>query len=153
MRISTVCYIQYQDQVLMLYRNKKDLDVNRGKWIGLGGKLEAGESPDEAMKREVLEESGIVLDNYKTLGLLTFCYEALETEYIFVYKATVDKPDHQPCNEGELAWIPKQEIMNLPLWEGDKIFLPLVLQDQEANFFSIKLQYNKHDQLIHVEHY
>lgn len=148
MQVSTVCYIENSDQILMLYRNKKADDVNQGKWIGLGGKLEQDESPDECMLREVYEESGIQLEHYKTCGILTFIYAKKPAEYIFVYKASTSERQFTPTTEGELAWISKEDVMDLPLWEGDKKFLPLILGDEQADFFSLKLRYDANDQLI-----
>ena len=151
MIITTLCYIEKDDAYLMMLRNKKKKDVNEGKWIGVGGKLLSGESPEECVCREVLEETGLVLDSFCLRGILTFASEGWEEEIIFVY--TADKfhselPEGAPgiadasvpvCDEGTLAWIPFSDIVDLNLWEGDRIFLKLLAED--APFFSLKLSY------------
>lgn len=149
MLISTVCYIRNDEDWLMLHRTKKANDVNHGKWIGVGGKLIAGETPHETMLREVFEETGLIPDSYSLRGLLTFVYAAKAPEYIFVYRATSTSRDYTPCDEGTLAWIPESQILSLPLWDGDKLFLPPVLTDQtDQAFFSLKVVYDEADRLI-----
>lgn len=145
MIISTLVYIEQNDCYLMLLRNKKAIDVNEGKWIGVGGKLEAGESPEECALRETLEETGLKLQLLKLRGILTFSSEGWEDEIIFVY--TSDKFDGQlkECEEGELKWIKKDEISKLNLWEGDRIFLKLLIESD--TIFSLKLSY-KNDELV-----
>lgn len=145
MVLSTLCYIEKDDCYLMLHRVKKKVDVNKGKWIGVGGKLEKDESPDECLLREVREETGLTLTSWQPRGILTFICDGWQTEYIFVYTADAFLGELQECNEGTLKWIPKSELEELNLWEGDKIFLKLLAE--EAPFFSLKLQYEQ-DQLV-----
>lgn len=145
MYLSTLCYIEKDDAYLMLHRTKKEHDVNEGKWIGVGGKFLPGESPEECVCREVLEETGLTLTDYRMRGVLTFASEGWEDEIIFVYTADGFLGELGQCDEGELAWIPKAELHGLRLWEGDKIFLKLLAE--EAPFFSLKLSY-RGDELI-----
>lgn len=145
MYLSTLCYIEKDDAYLMLHRTKKEHDVNEGKWIGVGGKFLPGESPEECVCREVLEETGLTLTDYRMRGVLTFASEGWEDEIIFVYTANGFLGELGQCDEGELAWIPKAELHGLRLWEGDKIFLKLLAE--EAPFFSLKLSY-RGDELI-----
>lgn len=144
MKLTTLCYIEKENKYLMLHRVKKENDCNKDKWIGVGGKFEEGESPEECLLREVYEETGLTLTNYKFRGIVTFVSDEWEGEYMHLF--TADAYDEElaensmrDCNEGELVWIPKQEIEKLNLWEGDKIFLRL-LQEREE-FFSLKLRY------------
>lgn len=148
--MTTLCYLEKDNQYLMLLRNKKENDLNAGKWIGVGGKFEFGESPEECMKREVLEETGYVADAYRYRGLVTFVSEGIETEYMHLF--TIHEFHGTPieCKEGTLRWVPIPEVMSLNLWEGDKIFLKL-LQENKENF-SLKLVYRK-DELVHVVQY
>lgn len=135
---SVVCYIEKDGQYLMLNRNKKKNDLNGGKWIGVGGKLEAGEAPEEALLREVKEETGLTLTRYARRGLVTFCLGDL-TEYMFVYTADTFEGTLTDCDEGDLHWVNKTDLLSLPLWEGDKIFLALLAE--EKPYFSLKLVY------------
>lgn len=148
MKLSTLCYIEKDDQYLMLHRVKKEVDVNKGKWIGVGGKFEPGESPEECMLREVKEETGLTVTSWRLRGILTFLAEGWEMEYIFLYTADGFEGELTPCTEGDLQWIPKAKLNELYLWEGDKIFLKLLSED--APVFSLKLQYDG-DTLIRVE--
>ncbi len=134
----------------MLLRNKKEHDVNEGKWIGVGGKFLDAESPEECLIREVKEETGLILDDFQCRGILTFVCEGWEMEYIHVFTATKFHGSLQECNEGELRWIKKNEIMQLNLWEGDRIFLPLLLNG--STFFSLKLIYQGEQLIEHVLH-
>ena len=136
---TTLCYIEKDGQYLMLLRNKKKVDLNKGKWIGVGGKFEMGESPEECLLREVYEETGLTLLDYRLRGIITFVSDEWGTEYMFLYTASSFEGELAECNEGELRWIPKDEIMDLNLWEGDREFLKLLAED--APFFSMKLQY------------
>ena len=129
MRNTTLCYIEKDGQYLMLYRIKKKIDINKGKWIGVGGHCEEGESPDECVIRETREETGLQLHQAKARGLVTFISNQWETEYMHLFTADDFDGELIECNEGELAWIDKDKIMELPLWEGDKIFLKLLAQD------------------------
>ncbi|MFM9412831.1 NUDIX hydrolase [Peptococcus simiae] len=146
MGLTTLCYLKYEDDVLMLYRNKKDHDVNRGKWIGVGGKFLPGESPDECARREIREETGLVPETLAYRGIVTFCYDEAPPEYMHVYLGTVDSRDLTPCDEGTLRWVPEEEVPALALWPGDRLFLPLAL-DEEGPAFSMKLVY-KDDILV-----
>lgn len=151
MTVSTLCYIEDNGKYLMLLRNKKQKDVNKGKWIGVGGRIEPGESPEECVCREVLEETGLTITAYRMRGILTFSSEGWEDEYIFVFTSDEYSGNLKECDEGELRWIDKEEIMKLNLWEGDRIFLKNMLDD--GAFFSMRLSY-KEDRLIdHIEHY
>lgn len=138
--LTTLCYIENKDAFLMLHRTKKKNDINKDKWIGVGGHFEDGESPDECLKREVLEETGLVLDSYRLRGIITFSANNWPTEYIFLYTAEIDTRDVTCCSEGELVWVPKSEINSLNLWKGDKIFFKLL--DERTDMFSLKLTYH-----------
>ena len=140
MRNTTLCYIEKDGQYLMLYRIKKKVDVNKGKWIGVGGHCEEGESPDECVIRETHEETGLQLHGAKARGLVTFVSNKWEMEYMHLFTADDFEGELIECDEGELAWIPKNQIMDLPLWEGDKIFLKLLAQD--VPYFQLKLEYH-----------
>ncbi len=139
MLLTTLCYIENQDSYLMLHRVKKKKDVNQDKWIGVGGKFEPGESPEECLLREVREETGLVLTSYRLRGLLTFLSEGWESEYIFLYTADDYEGEVGECAEGTLKWVKKEEISSLNLWQGDKLFFRLLNED--APFFSLKLSY------------
>lgn len=147
MEFTTLCYLEQQEQYLMLHRIKKKEDINKGKWIGVGGHVEPGESPEDCLLREVYEETGLTLTEYRFRGLLTFLYNDNEAEYICLYTATAWEGELRECNEGVLQWIPKKDIMQLSLWEGDRIFHKLLLQDRD--FFSLKLVYEG-EKLIHA---
>ena len=150
--LTTLCYIEQDDKYLMLHRTAKQNDINEGKWIGVGGHFKEGESPEECLLREVKEETGLVLTSYRLRGVITFLQEGWGYEYMFLYTAdgfegTLDETAMKNCNEGTLAWIPKSEIMKLNLWEGDRIFLKLLLEDK--GMFSMKLTY-RGDELVDV---
>jgi len=136
---STLCYLERGDEYLMLHRVKKEQDANHDKWIGVGGKFEEGESPEECILRETFEETGLTLTDYRYRGLVTFVSDRWPTEYMHLFTATDWTGDPHPCDEGELAWIRKKDLLSLPLWEGDKIFLNLL--DTAHPFFSLKLRY------------
>lgn len=143
MVVSTLCYLEKDNKYLMLLRNKKEKDVNEGKWIGVGGKCEKGESPEECVIRETFEETGIKLESLKMRGVMTFASEGWEEEYIFVYTSDKFSGHITECNEGELAWIDKDKIMDLNLWDGDRIFLDIMINSDKL--FSIKLSYKGDD--------
>lgn len=150
--LTTLCYIEQDDKYLMLHRTAKKNDINEGKWIGVGGHFKEGESPEECLLREVKEETGLVLTSYRLRGVITFLQEGWGYEYMFLYTAdgfegTLDETAMKNCNEGTLAWIPKSEISKLNLWEGDRIFLKLLLEDKRM--FSMKLTYQG-DELVDV---
>ena len=136
---STLCYLERGDEYLMLHRVKKVNDMNHDKWIGVGGKFEEGESPEDCILRETFEETGLTLTDYRYRGLVTFVSDQYPTEYMHLFTANRWTGESQPCDEGELAWIKKAELLSLPLWEGDKIFLRLL--DTDRPFFSLKLKY------------
>ena len=168
---TTLCYLEKGDQYLMLHRIKKANDVNEGKWVGVGGKCEEGESPEECLLREVREETGLLLTEYRYRGLVTFVSDRWSGEYMHLFtasgwsvpdrRAELDRQplsegqsapdslpllDEQPamdnlpeCREGVLEWISKRDLLSLPMWEGDAIFLRLL--EENAPFFSLKLQY------------
>lgn len=142
---TSLCYIENNDEYLMLHRVKKENDLNHDKWIGLGGKFEKDESPEECMLREVYEESSLRLTSWQYRGIVTFVSEAWPTEYMHLFTADAFEGVPGPCSEGELEWIKKSELMKLTLWEGDKIFLRLL--EEKAPFFSLKLKYDKNDVL------
>ena len=136
---STLCYLERGDQYLMLHRVKKANDMNHDKWIGVGGKIEEGESPEDCVFRETFEETGLRLTQYRYRGLVTFVSDRYPTEYMHLFTATGWTGTPHECDEGELAWIKKADLLSLPLWEGDKIFLRLL--DTDTPFFSLKLRY------------
>ena len=145
-RLSTLCYIEKDDQYLMLHRIVKKNDVNKDKWIGVGGHFEDGESPEECVLREVKEETGYTLTSYRYRGLVTFVFADVETEYMSLFTADGFEGEQIECNEGILEWVPKSEIESLNIWEGDKIFFRLLAEEEP--FFSLKLVYNLQGELV-----
>ncbi len=139
MKQTTLCYLTRGGEVLMLHRIKKAMDENRDKWIGVGGKLEDRESPEDCVRREVLEETGLTLTSFRYRGLVTFVSDRWPTEYMHLFTADGFTGTLRTCDEGELAWIPRAQLLSLPSWAGDRIFLDLLWQD--APFFSLKLVY------------
>ena len=139
MRITTLCYAENGGRWLMMHRTKKDADENAGKWIGLGGHLQEDETPEECIRREVREEAGLELQNLRLRGILTFILPDWGNELTFLYTAEAEDLPLPECREGVLQWVPKKQVMNLPLWEGDRVFLPLLQTRQEV--FSLKLVY------------
>lgn len=144
-RLSTLCYIEKDDQYLMLHRIVKKNDINKDKWIGVGGHFEYGESPEECVLREVKEETGYDLTSYQYRGLVTFVFGDQETEYMSLFTADGFSGEPIECNEGVLEWVNKKDIFDLNLWEGDKIFFRLL--EDKIPFFSLKLVYNLEGQL------
>ena len=144
-RLSTLCYIEQDGKYLMLHRTVKKNDVNKDKWIGVGGHFEHGESPEECLLREVKEETGYTLTSWKYRGIVTFVYGEDTVEYMSLYTADGFTGEPIECDEGELEWVDKKDIPALELWEGDKIFFRLL--DMEREFFSLKLVYNRSDVL------
>ena len=143
----TLCYLENdKDEYLMLHRVKKKNDVNHDKWIGVGGKFEADESPEECLLREVREETGLTLTGYRFRAVITFVAEGHETEYIYLYTADQWTGEMIECNEGDLEWIPKGKVCDLPIWEGDKIFFRL-MENPDSPFFSLKMAY-RGDELV-----
>ncbi|MCI9179238.1 MAG: 8-oxo-dGTP diphosphatase [Lachnospiraceae bacterium] len=143
---STLCYMEKDGKYLMLHRTMKKKDVNKDKWIGVGGHFELGESPEECVCREVLEETGYRLTSYRFRGLVTFLSGDGVTEYMSLFTADGFEGEEIACDEGELEWVPIEKIGELNLWEGDKIFLRLLAED--APFFSLKLVYDGHGGLV-----
>ena len=139
MKNTTLCYLERDGQYLMLHRTKKENDENHDKWIGVGGKFEDKESPEDCVCREVLEETGLTLTSYRYRGLVTFVSDQWETEYMHLFTADGFTGVQKECLEGDLEWVDRDEIRQLPLWEGDHIFLDLL--DRETPFFSLKLVY------------
>lgn len=139
--VATLCYVKDDGRTLMLHRDKKEGDVHRGKWNGLGGKLEAGESPDECVVREVREESGLNILDARLRGVLTFpAFKDGEDWLVFVYTASRFEGRIGECPEGTLEWVEDPRIAELPLWEGDRVFLPWL---DAARFFSAKFVYRE----------
>ena len=143
MILSTLCYIERniegKGQYLMLHRVKKENDCNRDKWIGVGGKFEDGESPEECVLRETLEETGLTLTDWRYRGIVTFVSDRWETEYMHLFTATGWTGRLHECDEGVLEWVSREQFRGLPQWEGDRIFLRLI--EEDAPFFSLKLRY------------
>lgn len=138
--LTTLCYMEKDGCYLMMHRVRKKQDVNAGKWIGVGGHFEENESPEECLVREVREETGLRLETWRFRGIVTFMAKGWPTEYMCLFTADAPEGEVLDCEEGELCWIPKGEIMNLNLWEGDRIFLRFLLE--ERGFFSLKLEYD-----------
>ena len=136
---TTLCYIEKEGAYLMLHRIKKEQDENRDKWIGVGGKFEDKESPEDCVLREVKEETGLTLTDYKYRGIVTFVSDVWPCEYMHLFTATGFEGEIKECDEGVLEWLPKAQLYALPMWAGDRIFLELL--DAGAPFFSLKLVY------------
>ncbi|MCM1990909.1 8-oxo-dGTP diphosphatase [Oceanirhabdus seepicola] len=146
MKLGTLCYIEKDEKILLLKRNKKENDVHEGKWIGLGGKIEQGESPAECIIREVKEESGLNIMNPKLRGILTFPQFKDNIDwYVFLYTANEFTGDLIDSPEGHLEWIDKDKVLKMPTWEGDLVFLNMLLKDEKN--FEIKFEYNNEGKL------
>ena len=143
MKITTLGYLQQDGCYLMLHRTKKANDPNHAKWIGVGGHVEPGESPDECFRREVTEETGLTIGALRLRGIVTFISDLWEDEVMFLYTSDDFTGELIECNEGELAFIPQKDLLSLPLWAGDRIFLKLLCED--APFFTLKLKYQGDD--------
>lgn len=143
--MTTLCYIERDNQYLMLHRISKENDVNKDKWIGVGGHFEEGESPEECLLREVKEETGLTLLNYSFRGIVTFCSEKYPVEYMCLYTADEFEGTLKECDEGRLEWVDKDKIEELNLWSGDMLFLDLLRR--KVPFFSLKLCYKEDDTL------
>ena len=143
---TTLCYISRGSEYLMLHRVKKKNDINRDKWIGIGGKFEHDESPDECLLREVKEETGLTLTSWRCRGIVTFVNTQCQTEYMHLFTADGFEGELRTCDEGELEWIDRAKLYDLTPWEGDKIFLRLLGNDAQP-FFLLKLSYDG-DELV-----
>ena len=142
---TTLCYIEKNCSYLMLHRTMKKNDINEGKWIGIGGKFLPGETSEECLLREAREETGLILSDYEFKGIVTFVSDIYETEEMHLYLCKGFSGNLIHCDEGELKWIDKSEILNLPLWEGDRIFLEYLFENKP--FFELRLEYQG-DKLI-----
>ncbi len=139
MRNTTLCHIEKDGKYLMLHRVKKENDLNKDKWVGIGGKFEDKESPEECNAREVYEETGLIIGKCRYCGIVTFISDKWETEYMHIFHTLDFSGELKVCDEGNLEWIEKETLYKLPIWEGDKIFLRLI--EENAPFFSLKLVY------------
>lgn len=138
--MTTLCYIEENDNYLMMHRVKKEIDINKDKWIGVGGHFEENESPEECLLREVREETGLTLTSWKLRGIITFITDRWQTEYMFLYIGDKYTGNLTECEEGVLEWVPKKKVYDLPIWEGDKLFFRLL--EERQDFFSLKLRYD-----------
>ena len=136
---TTLCYIENDDSYLMMHRVKKEKDINKDKWVGVGGHFEEGESPEECLLREVWEETGLKLTRFRLRGIVTFSTDTYPTEYMFLYTADGYEGEMTECNEGNLEWVKKADVCQLPIWEGDKVFFRLLEENEPV--FSLKLRY------------
>lgn len=139
MKSTTLCYITRGNEVLMLHRTKKENDINRDKWLGIGGKLEQDESPDACLLREALEETGLTLTSWRCRGVVTFISDICEGEYMYLFTADGFEGTLRQCDEGQLQWISRDRLNSLPKWEGDQIFLDLLWREEP--FFLLTLRY------------
>lgn len=145
-KMTSLCYIEKDAQYLMLHRVSKKDDMNRDKWLGVGGHFEFGESPEDCVLREVKEETGYTLTSYRYRGLVTFVFADIETEYMSLFTADGFEGEQIPCDEGMLEWVKICDLEKLNLWEGDKIFFRLLAEN--VPFFSLKLIYDKEGRLV-----
>jgi len=148
MKNTTLVYIEKEGCYLMLLRNKKENDLNEGKWIGVGGHFEENESPEECMIREVFEETNLRVTDYRYRAVVTFVSDRYEGEYMHLFTVSSFEGELKECNEGELRWILKEEVFGLNLWVGDRTFLKYLLEDR--GFFTMKLTYVG-DDLIDIQ--
>ncbi|MCQ2605258.1 MAG: 8-oxo-dGTP diphosphatase [Bacteroidales bacterium] len=149
MKQTTLCYLENDGRYLMLHRTKKANDINHDKWIGVGGKFEAGETPEQCMLREVWEETGFTVTKWNYRGIVTFYLDDMEGEVMHLFSCLEWYGTQKECDEGDLAWIAKDKLTELPMWEGDAIFLKLVNNSNEP-FFNLKLVYHG-EKLISAE--
>ena len=140
MKQTTLCYLEHNDKYLMLHRVKKQNDASHDKWIGVGGKCEDDESPDECMLREVKEETGLTVTSWRYRGIVTFISDVWPCEYMHLFTADQWIGNEIDCDEGDLQWIDKEHLFDLTLWPGDRIFLRLIMNPAQP-FFSLKLVY------------
>lgn len=148
MILSTLCYIEKDGKYLMLHRTKKKNDINKDKWLGIGGKFEDEESPEECIIREVREETGLALNTYKLRCVVTYVSTNWETEYMYVFTSDDFTGKLIECNEGDLQWVEKEKVTELNTWEGDKIFVEKIQKDN--TFFTVKFNYDG-DRLIRYD--
>ena len=140
MKNTTLCYIENtKNQTLLLHRTKKKNDLNENKWIGVGGKFEAGETAEECLIREVYEETGLTLNSYTYRGVVDFISDVWEDEKMHLFTATVIDDKVKECDEGELKWVDNDKVLSLPTWEGDRVFLELLIKNEP--FFHLTLCY------------
>lgn len=139
MTLTTLCYIEKANSYLMLHRIKKEQDINKDKWIGIGGHFESGESPDDCLLREAYEETGLTLTSFQFRGIVTFLCDDITDYHMCLYTADGFTGTLKECSEGTLEWVPKDKIIDLNLWEGDFIFFELLKEN--APFFCLKLKY------------
>ena len=137
---STLCYDARGDEVLMLHRVKKKNDVNKDKWIGIGGKFLPEESPDECLLREAKEDTGLTLTSWRCRGIVTFLNDCCEGEYMYLFTADGFTGTLAECDEGDLQWVSRDFLDSLPKWEGDQIFLDLLWREEP--FFLLTLRYH-----------
>lgn len=137
--LTTLCYLERDGKYLMMHRTKKENDLSEGKWLGVGGHFEKNESPEDCMKREVWEETGLTPTAWQLRGIVTFITDTTEAEYMHLFTVTEWTGKQHDCDEGDLLWVPKEEVPCLNVWEGDRLFLRLLSED--APFFSMKLVY------------
>ena len=147
MRATTLCYIERGDQYLMLHRTKKENDANHDKWLGIGGGIEEGETPESCLLREAMEETGLRLTAYRYRGVIDFFSDRWEDEVMHLFTADGFEGEIKCCDEGDLEWIKKETLLSLPMWEGDRIFLGLLQAD--APFFRLRLEYEG-ERLVHA---
>ena len=140
MRNTTLVHLEKDGCYLMLHRVRKEADENRDKWVGIGGKFESGESPEDCALREVLEETGLTMHSWRYRGIVTFVSDEWGTEYMHLFHSDDFSGSLMDCDEGDLEWVDKQRVLHLPIWEGDRIFLRLL--DTDEPFFSLKLCYS-----------
>lgn len=146
--LGALAYIDNGQELLLLHRNKKENDVHAGKWIGVGGKFEFGESPEQCVVREIKEETGLIVQEMQMVGILTFpSFTPNQDWFVFVFRVTQFSGAVQPCSEGTLAWVPYDEVLALPTWEGDRLFLPWILEHKP--FFSATFRYESEQLISH----